>query len=224
MATYLFFDDQRLLVRENLEREIGAPELLPDTLFKEGFVSGAFPRVWKRADGSWLMFYQSFVNDNGTHNVIRAAKSVDGLHFTPYTNAAAEAGIDDPVCPDQIIPGWNAELATVVDTGTDSQRLKMLVSEYEYEKLGVNSKIYVSEDGIRWADTGDCWHRIGTEPLASAFFSSYLNEYVLLCRPMWGTRRVSVSLTKDFRQFTEPQPLMQADALDRPLEETYGLI
>ena len=222
MASYLFFDDQRLFVRENLTRELGKPELIADSGYtQEGAqVSGAFARIWKENDHSYHMFYQAFMP--GRWTVLLAAHSEDGIHFVPR-NTAREAGIENPVFENQLVPETDSELATFIDTGKGPGRLKLLVSEYLREEARVRCKIYESDDGIRWTLSPHLWHEVGTEPCASVFYSMYLKKYVLLCRPYWGERRVAESRTEDFVSFTKPEVMMQADALDDPLTETYGL-
>lgn len=223
MASYLFFDDQRLLVREGFTRQLGKPELIPDTLYREGNVSAAVCHVWQESENSFYLFYQSFLWDIGNRTIIRVAHSTDGLHFSPVSDAAAQAGIENPHYPDQIIPGWDAELAAVVDSGKSPGRLKMFISAYEPEKWKCHSDIWQSDDGVHWEKTVQEWHRDGTEPLAGIFYNPYYQHYTLICRPFWGTRRVNVSTTQDLCYFTEPQPLLQCDALDEPLVETYGM-
>lgn len=222
MASYLFFDDQRLFTRENLTRELGTPELIADSLYAQdgAQVSGAMARVWKENERSYHLFYQAFLPNSRT--VILAAHSEDGVHFTPR-NTAREAGITEPMFENQLVPENDAELASFVDTGKSPGRLKLLVSEYMRKELGVRCKIYESDDGVHWTLLPYLWHETGTEPCASVFYSGYLKKYVLLSRPSWGVRRVCESRTEDFTAFTKPEIMMQADALDDPLTETYGL-
>lgn len=222
MASYLFFDDQRLYVRENLTREMGPPELIPDSLYGQQGAepSGAMARVWKENDHAYHLFYQAFLPNR--HTVLLAAFSRDGIHFAPR-NTAREAGIEEPLFENQLVPERDAELASFIDTGKGPGRLKLLVSEYLREDRRVRCKIYTSDDGIRWTLSPYTWHEVGTEPCASVFYSAPLDEYVLLSRPDWGSRRVCESRTKDFRTFSKPAVMMQADALDEPLCETYGL-
>jgi len=68
MAGYLFFDDNRLLVREGFEWEVGKPRLLPDTLFSHdgSAMSGAMARVWQKSENSFHLFYQVFMPDGST--------------------------------------------------------------------------------------------------------------------------------------------------------------
>ena len=222
MASYLFFDDHRLLVREGLHRVLGTPILLRDTLYTQagGQVSGAQCRVWKENDHSYHMFYQAFQNGQGNNICVLAAHSEDGLHFVPR-NTAREAGIENPAYENQVIPGTHAELFTLVDTGKSPGRLKMLVSRYG--DLTVTSEIYESDDGIHWMLSSHRWHENGTEPVGSVVYSRQYGKYILLCRPYWGVRRVCESRTEDFAHFTRPDPVLTVDALDKPLSEIYGL-
>lgn len=222
MASYLFFDDLRVFARDNLKREIGKPVLIEDSLYTcDGAQpSGAMARVWKENEHSYHLFYQAFCPNSWTE--ILAAHSEDGIHFAPR-NTAREAGIPNPRFENQVLDIEDAELASFVDTGKGPGRLKLMVSQYLREERAVDCRMFESDDGIRWTESPVKWHKIGTEPCASCFYSKPLDSYILLSRPGWGSRRVCESRTKDFTSFTTPELMMQADALDEPLSETYGL-
>ena len=222
MATYFFFDDVRLLVRENMERRIGRPERIEDSRLSVygGYPCPAMGRVWKENEHSYHLFYHAYVDKK---SVTLAAHSEDGIHFRPR-NTAAEAGIEDPIYPNQLLPDDDMEIFSFIDTGKGPGRLKLLISQMESDRYGMDSSIYVSDDGVHWDKQPQKWHEVGTEPVGSVLYSSFLSEYVVLSRPMWGVRRVCASRTKDFVTFTPPEIIMEADAFDKPLQETYGLV
>lgn len=222
MASYLFLDDMRLLVREGLTREVGKPEIIPDSVFSVpgAHPCGALERVWKENDHSYHMFYQAFLPD-GRHALL-ASHSTDGIHFTPR-NTAREAGIENPVYENQLLERTDCELFSFIDTGKSPGRLKLLLAGYDDDRWGTTDYIYESDDGIHWEKTPYLWHNVGTEPCGSVLYSEELGEYCILCRPMWGARRVALSRTRDFKTFTTPELMLEADALDQPLQETYGL-
>lgn len=222
MASYLFMDDMRLLVREGFKRELGKPERIEDSkMTVEGSSPcGSFSRVWKESENSYHLIYQTFLPEGG--HVILVSHSTDGIHFEPR-NTAREAGIENPRYENQLIPGSDAELFSFIDTGKGPGRFKLLTAHYDDDRWGTTDEIYESDDTIHWQKTPYSWHNVGTEPCGSVLYSSHLDEYILLCRPMWGSRRVALSRTKDFKTFTTPELMMEADAMDLPLQETYGL-
>ena len=86
MKTLLFFDDQRLLKRENMRRVLGTPKLVPESVYRDPHTSigVGFPSVWQdEKSGLWRMAYQGFVPDKGYEVIPQMAISRDGVHFEP---------------------------------------------------------------------------------------------------------------------------------------------
>lgn len=224
MQTLLFFDDQRLFVREGLTRAYGKPTLLAASLFADPGTSpgNAFVSAWKADDGRTHLFYQA--NVDGGH-VFLAAISEDGIHFTPR-NTAKEAGIENPLLPNQLLPRMDGELGAVLcdPSAPADRRLKALVCLYQHESLDLRDVLYESGDGIHWTlAEGVRWNTPGTEPGVGGYYNPVDGKSVIISRPFWGVRRLCYIETVDFRTFTRPRLVLQCDALDQPLDESYGM-
>ena len=227
MNTLLFFDDQRLFNRTNVTRQYGIPELIEDAVFyeKNASVSIGFPSVWNAPDGKYHMFYQGFLRGEDYKVVTLAAISSDGIHWEPR-NTAREAGIQDPICDNQLLPFFDGELASVIEdkAAPEDQRLKALITVYRRDSHTVDDLIYVSGDGIHWALCEDIrWNDRGAEPGAGGFYCETRDSFVITARPGWGVRRICSFETKDFIHFTKPELAIQCDSIDEPLIETYGM-
>jgi hypothetical protein len=75
----------------------------------------------------------------------------------------------------------------------------------------------VSRDGLRWEAKPEYhwsrpdWH---PEPPYFGFYNRQLQRHAMIVRPGWGDRRVCLQTTGDFRQWTQPEMLLQMDPLD----------
>lgn len=245
MFKYLFFDDQRLFVRENLERKYGKPELIEDAVYRDPWVdtslSGTF--VFRMPDGGYRMIYQGFaesgeerienVAHSARHGVKRrayvvAAQSEDGIHFTPV-RTGKESCAEPPRFPHSVSDStWDlGELGCVVEdpAAPPEERYKaLMVTAFKEEEFRHRDYMKVSGDLVHWRDfPAGNWHKVGTEPIVSCFYNHVYDCFSIICRPDCGERRVGYSETKDFRSFSDPLHCLQVDSLDRPLDELYGM-
>ncbi len=244
---YLFFDDQRLFVRENLDREYGRPELLEDAVYRDPLVDTTLAGVYvfRMPDGQFHMIYQGIADAEGEASVenvaystrkarklrrafVVAAVSKDGVHFTPR-QTGKDSCRETPRFPHSVSDStWDlGELGCVVEdpAAPPQERYKALcVTAFKNEEFRHRDYLKVSGDLVHWRDfPGGCWHRVGTEPIVSCFRNHVYDCFEIICRPDCGERRVGYSETTDFRHFSEPSHCLQVDSLDRPLDELYGM-
>lgn len=228
MFKYLFFDDQRLLLRQNLERQYGEVELVG--IYKDPELTTTYGWVWgcHGIDGKIHLVYMGFEKES-PRLIAAAAVSDDGINFVSR-NTAAESGLSAPVVPNQILPpcGDGSEIAYVLSDplAPAEERYKMLMCDMKYRRTEyrVINSIYASPDLIHWQEMPDsCWNQVGTEPIGGAFYNSVHNVFTILSRPDCGQRRFCIVETTDWHNFTEPELCMQCDSLDPPLAEIYGM-
>ena len=228
MFKYLFFDDQRLLLRQNLERQYG--EVSIAGIYNDSKLTTSYGWVWvcRGTDNKVHMVYMGLDKDDPCL-LAAAAVSDDGVNFVPR-NTAAESGLTDPIVPNQILPpcGEGTEIACVITDhlAPPEERYKMLMCDCKYRmtEYRVIDSVYSSADLIRWKEMpGSCWNKVGTEPIAGAFYNSVHNVFTILSRPDCGQRRVCIVETADWHNFTEPELCMQCDSLDPVLAEVYGM-
>ena len=231
MFKHLFFDDQRLYIRQGLVREYGKPEVA-GTFIDPNLTS---PYGWCHAavglDGKVHLLYNGIAKntDGAIVHGFGAAISDDGVSFE-LRNTAEESGFDHPLVPNQILPPSKnfSEIAAMVEdkAAPSSERYKILFANIisQENDVHIEDEIYVSPDMIRWHKLlGSCWNPAGTEPIAGAFFNPVSGKFTILSRPDWGQRRVGITETADWRYFTPLEMCLQCDSLDEPLAEIYGM-
>lgn len=224
MSLLLFFDDKNIILRQNLKRIYEKPQVLEKYIYADPLAttSTGMPSVWKNPeDGNYHMFYNGIVN--GRH-VTLAAISEDGIRFQPR-NTAKEAGIESPICQNQLLE-QRGELANVfVDhLAPKEERLKALLSVGSRSTRILENWVLTSGDGIHWKQKeGVQWHTRGAEPGAACFYNSVTEKYTIIQRPDGGVRRICLAETEDWEHFSHPELIMQPDSLDEPLAEHYGM-
>lgn len=227
MKTQLFFDDQWLVGRDNMVRHYGKPKLIDDSVYKDSNLSPCVGQinVFEVSKNDFLMIYTGYNCDRKT--VICAAKSTDGIHWKAH-NVAKENGIENPIAPNQCIDSGICEAVAVIDDfkAPKSERFKLLSSDCLYgTEFRCDCRLMTSQNGTKYNKTDIKWHNtlMGCEPLGSALYDEKKDTYFIYCRPVWGDRRICKIETKDFKNFTEPELVLQADSIDEPLMDIQGM-
>ena len=220
MNKYLFFDDNNLFCRDNAIRKYGVPQRI--ATYHDGVCSTDWCSGWtfRLDNGKYRMLYfgesAAFAGKK-----LFCATSDDGVHFAP------EALFEDKTYAHEIMTlrGGSETAAVYEDTLTpkESERYKMLMSEYDGRGLSLTDGIYTSPDLVHWTRVEDASWGDGTEPLAGVFYNAKKDVYTVCQRPHWGVRCAGFKETKDWRTFSDYQHCLNVDALDEPLCEVYGL-
>ena len=151
-TTILFFDDQRLNLRDRVTRHVGRPERIPESTYRDpkGHVGGGYPGVFfDEASGKWRMTYLAWAH--GRKRTAALAESDDGLLWSPR-DTTREIDLPDRILPNQALPldRFGEWPATFVDERAPAaERLKGLVV-YHTSKNHCRTRLYVSPDGIHW--------------------------------------------------------------------------
>lgn len=223
MFKYLFFDDQKLYKRENLNRHYGIPEIIDTSVFYDGFSSTDVrsPYVFKCDDGKYRMIYDGNL-ENGGGNLCLMAKSEDGIHFTPE-NTRDALEIENREADNEVFK-ISGEIAEMIEDKYNSpeERYKLLMFEFGKDHT-LNGIVLASPDLLHWKRVeGEDWSG-GAEPITGIFYNEKRQCFTILRRPDWGTRRVGYVETKDWRTYTPYELCLQVDSLDEPLSELYGM-
>ena len=225
MTTMLFLDDQPLDRMDNVVRKVGRPRLIPESVYIDPDVNTHFgyPTVFQdAASGRWRMLYQG--RNPGEPNPKLLAESDDGLRWAPR-DTTGEIDLPDRKHPHQVLPltqhgQWNCY---VDDAGDPSERIKAPVGAGERGRVS-SPEMVVSPDGLSWQVKSDAmWHPSPPDPLTSVFRNQVRDSYVITTRPEGGDRRIAAIETRDWRSFSEPELVLQTDALDAPLTQAYGM-
>lgn len=228
MFSLFFFDDWYLAQRQNLVRHVGEPALVPEGTLEDPYVDPAwgYPSVIFDPDSQmWRCLYQGQAKDGRFVPVV--AESHDGIHWE-LPDLSDRVPIPDRVCQHQLFGldqfrEWSGPYVDPTAVGTDSW-LKGLVASRTSDPGRLGAALVTSPDGIHWqyADDGT-WHSHGADPVAHTHWNSYRQTHVISSRPMTNDRRIALHETQDWKAFTEAELILQADALDTPCTEIYGM-
>ena len=229
MFKHLFFDDQRLYVRENLRRVHGQPAMVGCYQNHDVHVFYGWSWAVMDAEGRTHLFYQGQRDFNVQDNIsYLAAISDNGIDFQPRCTAA-EAGIHGDF-PHAVLPtsqGVASEIGAILadPVAPQEERYKMLFTDNSPLKSGyIEDYVLASRDLIHWRKIiGSSWNPYGTEPVLGGFHNPVTQCTTILTRPCWGQRRVAWTDTRDWHYYTPAQLCLQCDPLDEPLAELYGM-
>jgi hypothetical protein len=224
----LFFDDQRLNRLDNVERHLGKPEMIPESIYRDPHTVTAwgYPSVFHDAtSGKWRMLYLGWTAVGHGHRFPLLAESDDGLHWTPR-DTTEEIQLPDRKFPHQVLPleGFSEWPSCYIDErAPKAERIKGLVLMHP-SKYQIDTRLWVSPDGIHWTlKEGIEWQKPGADPGTSVFWNSVRQSYTFTSRPDWTDRRISLFETRDWVNFTKPELALQTDAMDAPLTQLYGM-
>ena len=221
LTTLLFFDDWPLDRRDHVERHVGHPEWRREATFVDPRLNltWGYPSVFRDSDtGQWRCLYQGW-DEGRKQNYAAVAESQDGIQW--HVPDLSRIHLLDRDHPNQVLPVtnfWELNPCYYDERASPSERLKGLVVTH------AKSDLWVSPDGLHWrCIDGAQWQRDTPDPVTSAFWNASRSSYVLTTRPSRGDRRIAVAETTDWRTFSEPGLALEADALDTPLAQFYGM-
>lgn len=229
MYTLLFFDDWHLHNRINLDRKIGNPKFIPESIFRDPIADSAwgYPTVIQDPNTDiWKCYYQGETKESG-HHVPLLAESEDGVEWT-IPDLTDRVSLKKRFAPNQLFEadGFSEWCGVYADPNAENtdEWLKAFVNFKPGEKLRLEGKLGTSPDGMQWKIHDDIqWHPTGADPGMFIFWNPYRKSYVLSVRPGLADRRQAISETKDWKTFTEPSLILQPDALDTPSALFYGM-
>jgi hypothetical protein len=221
LTTLLFFDDWPLDRRDHVERHVGHPEWRREATFVDPHLNltWGYPCVFRDSEtGQWRCLYEGW-DEERKQNYPVVAESQDGLRW--QIPDLSSIHLQDRAYPHQVLPvtnfsTWNP--CYYDERAISSERLKGLVVNH------TKSDLWVSPDGLHWrCIDGVQWQRATPDPVTSVFWNASRSSYVLTTRPSRNDRRLAVAETTDWRKFSEPELALEADALDTPLAQIYGM-
>lgn len=225
MKKQLFFDDMKLLVRNNFKRDYTKPTLV--ATYNDGVSSTDYPEIFvaRLKDGRYRMIYAGkSVDGSYEHLKMFSAISENGIDFTPELlwDNPEEKGL---TYRNEVMNIGNAEIGCIYEDEhcDESERYKMLLFDAVFEEFDFHNDIYTSPDLLNWTKIeGVAWSD-EAEPLVSVFYNKHKSCYTIMERPYWGVRRLGYKETTDWRSFTPWKNAMNIDAEDSPLTELYGM-
>ena len=237
--TLLFWDDYYLDTWQNLKRQIGQPELVPEGTFRDPhfWTSSGYPTIFRHQSGIWRMLYNgksTRPDDNGQYSHRRwplLAESDDGISWR-IPDLTRRAPLPGRVYGHQVFPMDDmGQMDCYVDERADpNERIKCMITR-GHTNPSPGTPLYTSPDGLTWTKQEGVHWRQGPyggnpDPPSTAFWNEIRGTYIISARPTPKRKpfRVSFSETKDWKHFTDPELVMMTDALDTPLAELYACV
>ncbi len=222
LTTLLFFDDEPLFTRNNITRRLGTPKRLSAYHENLGNCTWGYPGVFICDDGKWRMVYQAGVKKKIGGGIFLLAESPDGQNWKPRVTEY-EIDIPSRVAPHQILPDDGSLLSGVFEDpwpARPKERYKLLSSN---ERKG-EAILWTSADLVHWVRAdGKGWQKEVPDPPSFPFWNAVRSCYLIATRPECWDRRICLTETKDWRSFTPPQLVLQADPEDQALAQLYGM-
>lgn len=238
MGKLLFFDDRYFNVIDHTKRVMHAPKLIT----KEPYIdpaselvnlAWAYPFVYfNETLHQYVMFYQgwSIQRTRIANTIALCAVSVDGKNFVPFST---DSFFNEPnkILPNQVLPyqveGFTFAEGQFFFLPQLTQEAKFLaLCIYKGPSNVFKAMTFTSEDGLRFIYHPEmAWHHGLDAPdyPISIIFDSKAKNFILYHRPAHTDRRIAMTRTEDFLNYSPLEVILQSDALDAPLTDFYGI-
>lgn len=226
MSRILFFDDRHLHVVRYAQRHMGQAEMLRDTLYADPCpdIFSNIPNVFfSDVLGKWLMLSYG-MHLRAFYDVILLHESDDGLHWKPM-DTTPFLDLKTRKYSHQLFElGQCGEYFVYCDERACTQERFKLLAVRRGSGGRLESCLFFSPDGLHWTDQHINWHPSPPDlgPLC-IFFNNQRGTYIIATRPSMVDRRIALMETADWKSFSVPQVVLETDALDTPVCESYGL-
>ena len=232
-----FFDDWMLEQRDCLDREWGKPTFVKEIFTElpplgwDGY--GGFVSVFRDDRlGRYVMYLVNFPgreSRNRTPGVCAGEflfrlQSDDPYNWPsprwdPSTKFAWQ-GFEDVVVDQEGNPIWAHTVHTLAGTPLEERGYgSCVLDERRHLTLGG-----FSDDGVRFTvDRARPWLDPGSDIAGDILWNNEAGIYEIFVRQVYGERRVALTTTADFQEFSRPITILQPDAMDRVGTEFYDM-
>lgn len=251
--TWLFWDRWKLESISGAELRQGRPQWRPEYTYEDPLLGSlsSWPSVHQDpVTGKWRMYYGAAwrpltllgaESDDGLHwkplNRPEFASAPEGAkkrvphHLFTLPDGSGGSVYVDPLAAD----GYPYKLLAIQTNALAKQRALADPQHSMHElaqridgapRIFSDHLVIKSRDGFHWeADYGMVWNKPGwtPEPPVYGFYNRHTGRHTFTSRPGHGDRRVTILDTEDFRSWSDPELLLQPDALDEGLTELYGM-
>ena len=223
-----FFDDWMLERRDCLERIWGKPSFVKE-IFTEftppGFSYGGYMTVFfDEKLGRHVMYITTYPSRKKGFVVTMRLQSDDPYEWpNPRYDSSASPdwrGFKDVVVDQNDEPIWAYTVHTLAGTPLAQRgHISTVLDIPRHLTLGG-----FSDDGVHFTvDRDRPWLDPGSDNTGDVLWNQEAGLYEIITRPIYGDRRVAISTTKDFNEFSRPITVLQPDALDRLGTEFYDM-
>jgi hypothetical protein len=253
MNTWLFFDYWHIEHQDNLALRQGIPNWRAEATYEDPTYDsiGFWPTVYRDENAElWRMLYfainfpltfMAAESEDGIHwrpsalpNIRPGGTKVAPNHIFTVPSASGGPIYIDPIAAD----GYRFKVFCTERGGPNAR--KTSVSEESFfnkelrQDLGLRPSegehiVAVSADGLHWQmhptlrwgwPAHPTWH---PESPITCFYSSAIQQHVLITRPGWGDRRQVVRTSPNLVAWSDPALLWEPDPLDPPQSHFYGM-
>lgn len=238
MAKLLFFDDRYTNVMVGMKRVSHSPRLVSEAPYVDPAISlvnlaWGYPFVYFNVElKKYIMLYQGWSIDRTivANTIQLCAASEDGIHFDPMDTGKYFTE-ENKLLFNQVLPYKMGE--TIFAEGQffflpqlegDSKFVALCM--YKGPNNTFSAVTFISKDGLRFVYHPEmAWHQGLDTPdyPMSVVFNQRLESFVIYRRPRHTDRRIAFVTTKDFKHYSQPEVILQSDALDQPLTDFYGI-
>jgi hypothetical protein len=241
---FLFFDLWKLDYWDNCQLMQGRTEFVPEATYEDNSVpnqGAGKPNVYyDNTSKVWRMLYNlgwgpvglmTAISNDGIkwkpdpHPEIKIPKNAGNRaanhHIFQLNNSAAGGFYQDPIALDGFpfklfvqLDGEQVFRRALAEPGHLLHSSALKGGNYRTFHEG---KVLVSQDGFHWQLHPDYywsrsdWH---PEPPYFAFYNEESKQHSMIVRPGWGDRRMAIQTTGDFKNWTNPELLLQMDPID----------
>ena len=223
-----FFDDWMLERRDCLERVWGKP-----TFVKELFTEFAPPGY------SYGGYITAFFDERlGRYVMYIVTYPPYKKGFTDVLRLQSDDPYDwpNPSYDPSVSPDWNGFKDVTVDQNGDpiwAYSVHSLASTPLADRGYVTTMADIprhltlggfSDDGVHFTiDRDRPWLNPGADDCGDILWNPEAGVYEIITRPLYADRRIAISVTKDFKEFSRPITVLQPGAQDRTGTEFYDL-
>ena len=223
-----FFDDWMIERRDCLERVWGKPSFVKE-IFTEfappGYGYGGYiTAFFDERLGRYAMYVRTYPPyKNGFYAVMRLQSDDPYEWPNPSYDASVSPdwkGFKDVVVDqnDQLIDSYSVHTLA----GTPLAQRGYVSTVVDFPRLLTLGGF--SDDGVRFTvDRDRPWLDPGSDNAGDVLWNQEAGVYEIIARPIYADRRVSISTTRDFEQFSRPITVLQPDAMDRVGMEFYDM-
>lgn len=250
--TWLFWNWWHVEQQNNAKICQGQPRWHPEVYYTDPTLDemGCWPRVWYDEEAKrWQMLYCI----SGFPLSLMGAISDDGFLWRPMVRPDIDPGGDKlasnhlltvntanggPVYHDPVaVDGYPFKLYCIDRSGGKTiAKAKLDSNNYFHEFLNDDSNhrkrfaadplIYRSHDGVKWELYEDSrwgaapWY---PDPPFNCFYNHLRQEHVMVSRPGWGDRRISMQRSGDALKWSDLKLVLEPDLLDPQGIQFYGM-
>ena len=212
MNTFVFFDDFMIMRKSGVRRRVFKPRKVGS--FEQPGITSGNSVVYIPEKKQYYLYY-NFLPDRIRDWDRRSyyAVSSDGINFTPVGK----------------LPSVKRTGSYIVyrdqNTQNPDERYKCVVMEINPDETSEgNGYVSVSNDALNWKTKKE--YKVSEHASDTAnniFYNEAMGKYQIICRGAHVDRRIVTLLSKDLKEWSEPQVILSPNPFDVEYTQYYGM-